>query len=146
MCYIKKIIGFSSVGILVLTNLVYLLNQVNAQGGGGFDPNIIGQPGNALNNFFPTSRYHFSTLLNILIGIRNFILFLGILLGIIFLVIGGINYLRAGGDEQKMETARKQILGGLIGIAVAVAAFVILYFIINVVREGESQFRPIVNP
>lgn len=119
--------------------------QTTTPGGtGGWDPNYLGWPGNALNNFYPTVNVTLATVLMVIIGVRNFILFLGVVLGIIFLVLGGINYMRAGGDETKIATARAQIIGGIVGLAVAVAAFVLLNLVIDFVKragEGITELR-----
>lgn len=138
--------NFKTLGLAGLLTLVGigLLNvlKVSSQ---GFDVNKLGFAGNALNNYYPAKGMTIDDFLNLLIGVRNFILFLGILLGIIFLVLGGINYMRAGGDEAKMATARAQIIGGIIGIAVAVAAFVLLYSVIRFVQDAGQGF-PSLNP
>lgn len=138
--------NFKTLGLAGLLTLVGigLLNvlKVSSQ---GFDVNKLGFAGNALNNYYPAKGMTIDDFLNLLIGVRNFILFLGILLGIIFLVLGGINYMRAGGDEAKMATARAQIIGGIIGIAVAVAAFVLLYSVIKFVQDAGQGF-PSLNP
>ncbi len=128
----KKLVGLMFLGLMVVGALAGFYGNTDAQ----WNPNYIGWPGNTLNNFYPTTSVDVADILMMIIGIRNFILFLGIVLGIIFLVLGGINYMRSGGDEAKMATARAQIIGGIIGLAVAVAAFVLLSAIVDFVEKS----------
>jgi hypothetical protein len=48
---------------------------------------------------------------------------------IIFLIWGGIEWLTAGGDKAKVETAQKMITNALIGLAVLVGSYAIALFI-----------------
>ena len=50
-------------------------------------------------------------------------------LSVIIIIIAGISYATASGDEAKTKKARTAILGGLIGLAVAVLAFTITSFV-----------------
>ena len=53
---------------------------------------------------------------------------------IIFLIWGGIEYLTAGGDKTRVETAQKMISNAIIGLAILVGSYAIAYFI-------ESAFK-----
>lgn len=131
--------AFKTMGLVVLAlifafslfNYSTTLGQTDSSGRA---VNLLGVAGNALNNFYPAVPFNLGDFLLIIIGVRNFILFLGIVLGVIFIVLGGINYMRSGGDEAKRTTARDQIIGGIIGLAVAVAVFLIMNFVIDFVR------------
>lgn len=48
---------------------------------------------------------------------------------LIFLIMGGIEWLTAGGDKTKVETAHKMISNALIGLAVLVGSYAIAFFI-----------------
>jgi TRAP-type C4-dicarboxylate transport system permease small subunit len=50
---------------------------------------------------------------------------------IIFLIWGGIEWLTAGGDKGRLETAHKMITNALIGLAVLVGSYAIALFIQN---------------
>lgn len=57
--------------------------------------------------------------------------FLG-LLGIIFVVLmlyGGFNWMTAGGEEAKIETAKKTIRSAIIGVVIVASSFAIWNFI-----------------
>jgi cytochrome bd-type quinol oxidase subunit 2 len=48
---------------------------------------------------------------------------------VIIIVIAGISYATAQGDESKTKKARKAILGALIGLALAILSYTITYFV-----------------
>ncbi|MDO8558473.1 MAG: hypothetical protein Q7S09_04800, partial [bacterium] len=53
----------------------------------------------------------------------------GIIIGAVFIIIGGIQYMTAGGDETGTSAAKSKIYGGLIGIALVLLA----YAVVNIV-------------
>ena len=59
---------------------------------------------------------------NILQVIKNILLAIGLGIAIIVLIIGGIQYMTAGGDAAKVDTARKLLINVVIGIAIILAA------------------------
>ena len=50
----------------------------------------------------------------------------GIIIGAIFIIWGGVQYVTAGGDEEGTGAAKKKIIGGLIGIAIVLLAFALV--------------------
>jgi len=48
---------------------------------------------------------------------------------IIFLIWGGIEWLTAGGDKGKIETAQKMISNALIGLVILIGSYAIAFFI-----------------
>ena len=53
----------------------------------------------------------------------------GIIIGAVFIIWGGIQYMTAGGDETGTGAAKSKIIGGLIGIALVLLA----YAVVNIV-------------
>ena len=53
----------------------------------------------------------------------------GIIIGAVFIIWGGIQYMTSGGDEAGTEAAKNKIVGGLIGIALVLLA----YAVVNIV-------------
>jgi hypothetical protein len=59
---------------------------------------------------------------SLLISIRNVLVAAGIIIAAIFLILGGYGFITSGGSAEKVETARKQIMYALIGIAIILIA------------------------
>ncbi|MBU2068316.1 hypothetical protein KKA23_03040 [Patescibacteria group bacterium] len=72
-----------------------------------------------------------SKLCNLLVSIKNILLAIGFLFGLIMIMYGGISYMTAGGDDEKAKKARKIITNGVIGFAIIIASA----FIIGLVNE-----------
>jgi hypothetical protein len=53
---------------------------------------------------------------------------------LIFLIWGGIEWLTAGGDKTKVETAQKMITNAFVGLAVLVLSFAIVLFLQNALK------------
>ncbi len=62
------------------------------------------------------------------------IIIAGFVLAFVFLIIGGIRWILAGGDKTKVEGARGQVIGALVGLVIIILAFVIVMFIQNVFK------------
>ena len=52
------------------------------------------------------------------------------LIAVVFVVIGGINYITSAGDSSKLEKAKKTIIYACIGLAICAIAFAIVNFVI----------------
>lgn len=66
------------------------------------------------------------SLTQIALNFLNFLLSVVGVLALIMLIIGGIMYLTSAGDEDKIKTGKKIVTYSIIGIAVALAALVIV--------------------
>ena len=66
------------------------------------------------------------TLSTIALNVLNFLLGIVGILAIIMMIVGGVMYLTSAGDEDRIDTAKKIILYSIIGIAVSLAALVIV--------------------
>lgn len=62
--------------------------------------------------------------------INTFIGLLGIV-AVIIILIGGFQWMTAGGDDEKIGGAKKMIYAGVAGLAVILAAFAIATFVIE---------------
>lgn len=57
------------------------------------------------------------------------------LVAVVFIVIGGINYMTSAGDSGKVEKAKKTILYSVIGLIICALAFAIVNFVIaNIIK------------
>ena len=59
-------------------------------------------------------------------AIIRFILIVAFVLAFIFLIIGGIRWITAGGDEKGVAGARGMITGALIGLVIVLVAFALI--------------------
>ncbi|MDO8591308.1 MAG: pilin [bacterium] len=66
-----------------------------------------------------------STLATLVGTVITIILWVATVAAIIYLLLSGFNYITAGGDQEKADTARKGIINAVIGIVVIMAAFFI---------------------
>ncbi len=66
------------------------------------------------------------TILNSIIGIVG-------LIAVIFIIIGGINYITSAGDPGKVKKAKDTILYASIGIAICALAFAIVNWVISII-------------
>ena len=57
------------------------------------------------------------------------LLIITVILTLVFLVWGGVQWIQSGGDKQKVAQARSRITYAIVGLIVALAAF----FILNVI-------------
>ena len=69
-----------------------------------------------------------TTLENVTTTATTWILGIAGLIAFFYLIIAGINYITAGGDTTKANTARQAIIHAIIGIVVIVAAWFIINF------------------
>ncbi len=63
---------------------------------------------------------------SILLNVLNFLLSIIGVLGIIGLVVSGVVYITARGDEKQMHLAKRAIIGSVIGIIIALSAFILI--------------------
>ena len=74
-----------------------------------------------------------------IINILNGIIAVSGLVAVIFIVIGGVNYMTSAGDTSKVEKAKKTILYACIGLAITALAFAIVNFTITNIIGGQRQ-------
>lgn len=58
--------------------------------------------------------------------VAQFLILVGVILAVIFIIWGGITYMFAGGDAEKATVAKDRIKNGIIGAGVVLAVGVIL--------------------
>ncbi len=68
--------------------------------------------------------------------IAQFLIIVGVVLAVIFIIWGGIAYMFAGGDETKSKAAKDRIKNGIIGAAVVLAVGVILQSVAGLVTRS----------
>lgn len=70
--------------------------------------------------------------------IRALLGFLGIA-ALIIILIGGVEWMTAGGSDDKVKEAQKRIMYGVIGLAVIFVAYALTIFIFNVIFRATVE-------
>ena len=80
-------------------------------------------------------KAHKQKLIAILEIITTLLTLVGIGLAVIIIIVSGIRYMGAGGDEAKIAQAKKTLTYGVIGFIVVVAAMFIICFIAEILAN-----------
>lgn len=93
------------------------------------------------NDVVPGNIVGIDNVLTIVQAIIRFILVVAFVLAFIFLLIGGIRWITAGGDEKGVGAARNMITAALIGLVIVLVSYAIIklvetFFGINIVTGG----------
>ena len=62
--------------------------------------------------------------------VKYLMTFLG-LIAVVVILIGGFRWMTAGGNEDKVASAKQMIIAGAIGLIIILAAYAIVQFVIN---------------
>lgn len=95
----------------------------------------------ALENVVPNTVVNISNVPDIVRGIIQFILVIAFVGAFIFLLIGGIRWIMAGGDEKAVAGARGTITAALIGLVIVLVAYAIIrlieiFFKVSIITGG----------
>lgn len=91
---------------------------------------------NAITINNPNNTFGTTSFFDIVNNVANFIFGFIVILSIIFLVWGGIQYVTAGGDEAQMEKAKSTITYAIIGLFVAGVAYAIVTLVLQGLING----------
>jgi len=101
---------------------------------------ILSAPGMALaqglSGIQPFEGTAQSNLPTAITNIVNVLLILAALVAGIYLIVGGVKYITAGGDEGQMDKAKNQILYAVIGLIVIGLAAAIVNFIVGAIGSA----------
>ena len=84
---------------------------------------------NVAENKLPTVV---QSILNVVIGLTGIV-------AVIFIIIGGVQYMTSTGDATKIQKAKNTILYAVIGLAVVILAFVIVNWTIETVWKSANE-------
>ena len=73
--------------------------------------------------------------LDIITEIRNFLIVLGIIVVVIFVIWGGVDYISSRGDEEKVNAAKQKIIVAVIGAAIILMVFILLQTLRAVIEQ-----------
>lgn len=74
----------------------------------------------------PTTLNQTGNIINVVQTVIRFVLIVAFVLAFIMLLVGGIRWIMAGGDEKAVEKARNTITAALIGLVVVLIAYAII--------------------
>ncbi|MFH0891968.1 MAG: hypothetical protein V1867_04265 [Candidatus Falkowbacteria bacterium] len=119
-----KIFAIFSIFIFIVMPIFGLAPVANADSNsmlwGGHEQNV--QVATGLGNTDP--RTMAGSVLKVLLG------FLGII-AVLLILYGGFKWMTAAGDEGDVDTAKKIISAGVIGLVIILASFAVSQFVIN---------------
>lgn len=87
------------------------------------------------------NKCNFSSLGDSLEKIADYLLELAIAVGVIVIGIAGFHFLTAAGNPGKLESAKKMITYAVIGLLIALAAWLIIEALVNTLGV-QSDFNP----
>lgn len=73
--------------------------------------------------------------------IINIVLGIGIAITIIFLILGGIQYITSKGDQKAAQEARTSLTNAVIGFIVVIGAFTIRTVLLSMIGADEGQLN-----
>ncbi len=74
----------------------------------------------------PRGGWSLKDILDFFNNIANWLYVIGFVLALVIIIVGGIQYMTAGGADEKVQKAKKTIITGLIGAAIILLAGIIL--------------------
>ena len=95
----------------------------------------------AAENLVPKDIEPINNIVKVIRGAIQFILVVAFVLAFIFLIIGGIRWITAGGDEKAVSGARGMITAALIGLVIVLVSYAIIrlveiFFGFNIITGG----------
>lgn len=77
-------------------------------------------------NLVPTELTKTGDIIVVIRAIIRFILLVAFVIAFVMLLVGGIRWILAGGDEKSVEKARNTITAALIGLVIVLVAFALI--------------------
>jgi len=122
----------------------YLAQAANF--GGGFDPvsPLYGEPASSYSNtgLSGSSLEGLESIVSTALGILTIV---GAILFIVYFFLAGLKWLTAGGDSGKVQKARDEMVQGVLGLIVMVAAYGIIGLVgtilgLDILNPGQTVF------
>ncbi len=85
----------------------------------------------AAGTLVPTQISGINDITQVIRNAIRFILLIAFVLAFIFLLIGGIRWITAGGDEKAVSSARGMITAALIGLVVVLVSYALIVLVEN---------------
>lgn len=133
----KKILSFILslfiLSLFVLPMLVRATDAVPPAGYVGGPEDVLGlNYGQATGLGQKPVQETVASIINVALGL------LGIV-AVVIILIGGFEWMTAGGAEEKTGEAKKRIFAGVIGLAIILSAYAIARFVVNALTEATTK-------
>lgn len=83
----------------------------------------------------PTDPFRGKTLCGIIGTVVNILLGLAVAVAVIFLIIGGYQYMTSGGDKMAVSDARGKITSSIVGLIIALAAYFLIKLLLGKILQ-----------
>ncbi len=131
---VKKYLGYAMGALLALTMAAPVLAQSS---GALTGEDLFG--GVTSDEFAETAGLSSGDLPRTIASIiRTALGFLGIV-AVVIILAGGFQWMTAGGNEEKVKTAKRLIIQGIIGLVIILSAFAIASFVIGSITSAVSS-------
>lgn len=132
---VKKVAATSAVIVAGLSNAAVALAGVDAGAGAAGKPGAITKP------------QGYSTDIGVFIGwVLTVVMVIAILLVLLYLVLGGIEWITSGGEKGKTEAARNKITAAVIGIIILASAYALASFVAYIMNFDLANIFSAVKP
>ena len=71
----------------------------------------------------------------------QWVLVFGLIIGVLFIIYGGVKYITSGGDETKSKEGKKTIITAIIGVVFLLLAVVIVRIVANFIGGSTAGFQ-----
>jgi uncharacterized membrane protein YtjA (UPF0391 family) len=92
----------------------------------------------AQETLITSSPFGFSTISGAISGVMQLVFFFSLILVLIYLVWGGVQWITAGGDKAGLEAARGKITGAIVGLIIVAVAFAIYNLLLRFVPGAST--------
>ena len=96
-------------------------------------------PQQALGNWGIGNLFTMKDLSSSVRSLINIMLLVAAVVAIVYLIIGGYQYITAGGNAEQATAARTTILNALIGLVVIFSAFAVVNFVVSRFLQPTAQ-------
>lgn len=72
-----------------------------------------------------------NSLTNLLKNVVNILLYVGGIIAVLMIIVGGIRYSTSGGDAGQTKSARDTIVYAVVGLVIAIMSFAIVNFVLT---------------
>lgn len=89
---------------------------------------VVSQPALAVDGAAQTESF-IKNIISFLVGIAGAV-------AVVFIIIGGFQYITSSGHPEKLEKAKKTLLYAAIGLVIVLAAYVIKDFVAGIAKQS----------